>query len=484
MFLLAIFFLIGFSPWIFLNWRTHFGGFVIQGTPILECFNWKNFFKRLLDYKTFPVYELFSVFGSEELNPFTPPRLVRCFYRLLFGAPMIAAFVYAQPFSEGQSFVRRLKHQQLLSYALLHMLIFCLITQFTDFRATRFFIPVQPFLFFLSAYAVAWLEHRFSVQAVKIQRLFFCSLLFASVGIFSRMISLEDTGHALKTKGTNYAWLVISPASRNWQERLKQFQKFKDELTSDNEYEMLIELAAPIVSEIRLQNPEEELNHLESLMPSDFRQYFYYALGMEMMGRHHFRVEETMEELKFLKSRSERDYNLAILGMLSSAFGEISEPVPFTEMMRIYAKLPGVAAPYYWKRRGIEWIHSRLEDRPPAASLQSEFEQFLTSIDPQFQSYVLQGVGMFLYEAWSAQPFDPYYNQVLFLINQYPEPYMKHFFYGAGLGARIYGTGLSTRTPYDFGLLKLFKKGLSLKARQSFEEGKAADSDFLKIFHG
>ena len=167
-FLFAVFFLLGFSPWIWFNVTHHFEGLIVADKPMLYWFTHDSFsgsLSRLWDVTT---TKLINSFGFQDIG-----LIGRQLYYLIFAGSFLGIlFINRKPLLKiagGIMSFRRfavapkevLGHTLLIVFPVVYFIIlgisgFEFQGKFDDlllryFYQHRFFIPVYPFIFALTA---------------------------------------------------------------------------------------------------------------------------------------------------------------------------------------------------------------------------------------------------------------------------------------------------------------------------------------------
>ena len=209
-------FAIGFSPWIAINLKNGFKGFVIYGIPlwrhiqhypVLSLTFWKVSF-----WKTLFIYDIFQAFSHPDLGLGAFRPLVSWIYTFLLTAPVVVWF-FLRPSTEifSTPFFRKTSSQVTL-YFIFYGLVHSAVIQLTDFTGNRYLMPLMPAIFFGWARVMESLES-FSPRIRKASRILFAGpLIGLGVWLWISMASPAYAGYLLKTPGYSYDYMASIPA--------------------------------------------------------------------------------------------------------------------------------------------------------------------------------------------------------------------------------------------------------------------------------
>ncbi len=270
--LVSAFFLIGFSPWILINWHSHFQGLLLQGTPLHQCFHWKFFLKRLWYFRESSFYRLFSVHNLPTPLPEISPRLITHFYRLLFLMPAILLFIV-----RGKEMKEKIKNllasRSPVLFSLIYLSVFLLISQATEFKEARYFIPAQPFVFFLSICALDGLTRFFSkpFYGKLIPGVFFAAVIFGSAAFHAPGMSFAHRGKLFYVKPYSLNWFLLSPVCQTPDMCLETYKNFRNKENLSPEEILIFRsgVAQKLLEEIPFLSPLNELKALRARSPQE-----------------------------------------------------------------------------------------------------------------------------------------------------------------------------------------------------------------------
>ena len=449
-----LFFLgIGFSPWILLNLKHHGIGLVVQGKPIWESIHIKFFVKRILDLRTSTLYELFSYYDISDL-PSIPFGGTLWFYRAFYIIP-IGSLVW-KALSKKKDFFWN-KEKPLVMIAALYLFLFCTLAQCTGYEAIRYFIPTNPFIFYLQAFSI----HYFSRNEPK--RLYTFLILLVSGAFFfqGRLLSFSDMGYALRVPGFSFSWLTGSPVCANPKNCLDAYLHLKKRFPKIETQTALQDLFLALASDIPSENLQSELDQIEQQIPKHLYPSFYFAMGYEIYAKNHQNFLESLNAAAVLiKPRSELYFKLTTFGLIRAALTNI-HPQPVEEMLRLQPNIPDFALSEYWRQRGQEWLQSFALSKQTSRPFDKEIIPFRQKLPKTAFDFFFQGLGECTYGYWSVNrtslisPMD---------FSHFSEQERINF---------IKGAGSESSKPYDADkavLRKMFLKKAGFEYQKIFDE--------------
>ncbi len=287
----ALGFLMGFSPWIVINVQTHFAGLVVQGTNVWEHFGLAHLWDELAHPLELAPVEFLRTLASDASDDprYLPRRAVYLLYALLYLGPLLTAGVLRLKTVRSAPAGPSLTRPTLTGFAILYLAIFALAVQCSDFRATRYHVPAYPFLFFLTAYSLAYCQDRFPRVQKKIQIIFLASVVVLSIGTHAPLVSLDRPGEALSAKGYSYVEMPFMylnthpPAGLDQREVILQqvlsshfslfFSTIFPKLSSDDQRELSRTIALLLAETAPLKGQAKDFARLERLVPPGFDRY-------------------------------------------------------------------------------------------------------------------------------------------------------------------------------------------------------------------
>ncbi len=396
----------GFSPWILINLKTHAAGFWVQGRPFWAGFDIKNFAKRILDFRTSTLYQLFSYFDILE-PPFLGSKPVIWFYRFIFLTPPAVYTLRCLKNKKAPDW----RAHPLVTISVIYLALFCFVTQFTDYSATRYWIPAKPLLFYLCVWCLFQLfPHRKKLTAVFTGFLIFGTCLWQG-----KLIALPDAGYTLKSRGYAYAWLIGSPACSNSKQCLDAYLYFEPRLSEEGKESIILDLCLALASDLPFENLQKELDDAEKVIPERLLGTFYYALGYEIFARNNQDFLKTIRAVnRDIPARGENYYQLTVWGAMDCGLNSFEGISPET-MFEIEKEIPEFAKNRYWRLRGYEWYQMLVFSKPPPAPLLAEIQAFLPQIPENLQGLFIEGIGKGIYSHWRINQQIHYADQETFL---------------------------------------------------------------------
>ena len=219
-YLFLLFFIVGFSPWIII---CHFESILRFGKPLEFAWisqvkqNLPSFFERFLDSSIFFYKSLFSSDVSDKIDmvklfPWLSPQLYRIYFLIFLISYSFCLWIerhsFAKLFFSVFSFKRNAKLEEIspslpvLIFPISFLLIYALTTgQGTNEAASRYFMPLYPFVFMIIAIFLDFLwKKRLSIISI-------CSIIFlTAIFFFSTIPGLQyrNIFQLLKIRGYGY----------------------------------------------------------------------------------------------------------------------------------------------------------------------------------------------------------------------------------------------------------------------------------------
>jgi len=460
--LFALFFLIGFSPWIVFNLNNNFSGLFIHGVPFWAHFRWNHFQESLANYWT--LTGLFPTLRSPESWPLTPV------YSLLFLGIISSHAIF--------TLWNRPSVKDLYVFSMLYLVLFIAVLLSSYFFSLSYLIPAFPFFFFLAAHSLAEGERRFPPRYRKIPLFFLTALIGGGIYSQTHRFSIPRAGQALRTKGYSYFTAASVPICNDFDCVARRYQTLKPKLDPESLHELSVGAAFDLAGLILpFKNLSEEVDRIQSFNVPPFENYFYYFLGMAALSRNHYHLPSAVEAIEFLKIRSPRFYNLAWRGIaLELGYGPadtlIEKPDEFAR------EIPSSVVSHYWRGVGRELGKYLCARNPSLAGFEESLRDLLKRMDRHHQEDILQGVGASLYVEWSLNPARPPFRPKE--IEQFPEEFHHALFQGAGI-AFIEDTRTDLAISSNNWLEEAFTESLEPQNQRYFEEGKNTVSKYFVV---
>lgn len=304
-YLFLLFFIVGFSPWIII---CHFESILRFGKPLEFVWisqvkqNLPSFFERFLDNAIFFYKSLFSSDVSDKIDmvklfPRLNPQLYRIYFSIFLISYSLCLWIerhsFAKLFSSVFSFKRNAKLEEIspslpvLIFPISFLLIYALTTgQGTNEAASRYFMPLYPFIFMIIAIFLDFLwKRRLSIISIC-----FIALLTA-IFLFSTIPGLQyrDIFQLLKTRG--YGYHLYHTLSR-LRYKPENTEKFLNEIESKNRFckpDIYFGLGYYYSKKHRMPIMELE---------KDYLPFFYISLGYHKRCEFSFLEKLKREDLK------------------------------------------------------------------------------------------------------------------------------------------------------------------------------------------
>jgi hypothetical protein len=405
----ALGFLVGFSPWIVMNVQTHFAGLVIHGKNVWEHFGLDYLWQGLSDPRRLAPYEFFTNIASSDPRDL-PRRAVNLLYSLL---------------KTGRSSPARLRPTRptLLGFSILYLVVFALAVQLSDFRATRYFLPAYPFLFFLVAHSLAYCQDLVPRVQRQIQTVFLASVVVIGLGTHAPLVSLDWPGYTLSAKGYSYAplprfyWDAHTPVvSDNPASILQLLQRpilsdLLPKLSPDDQRDLSRAIALLLAETAPLNGRAEDFARIERVVPPGFDKYFYYQVGVMAMDRHPNELPKAVAAVEFVRHRSAVAHHLSLVGIyhLWPEFASIDTSPE--SLLNASAGVAPELLPHYWRALGHvlgHWAGRSWNGTEESLSLlKTHLQEFVPRLEPSVQRSFLQGVGELLFHHLIMTPREP-----------------------------------------------------------------------------
>src|SRR3989475_12830062 len=415
-------FLAGFFPWIVINAQTHFAGLVVHYRNVWEHFGLDHLWDGLAHPRRLSLYEFFADIASvDDWDLYR--RGVNLLYSLLYLGPILTAGVLrwktGRSSPAGANYSGRgarvstreagtrpsrthPTRPTLVGFASLYVVVFALVVQFSDFRATRYHLPAYPFLFFFTAYLLARCQDAFPHVQRQIQTVFFASVVVLGLGTHAPLFSLDRPGVALSTKGYSYALLPESylythapagPVDREFLLEVVQrpfLSSILPKLSSDDQRDLARAIVLKLAETAPLYGQAEDVARFERLVPPGFDRNFYYCVGVTAMGRPPNELPKAIAAVEFLRHRSASAHHLALVGIYDwwPRFASID-----TSPESLLNPPAGVAPellPHYWRALGHVLGHWHSTE-VSLSLLTARLQAFVPRLKPSVQRSVLQG---------------------------------------------------------------------------------------------
>lgn len=347
-------FLIGFSPWIFINLQIQFNGFSVNGISILNHLQFLPW-----SPKTFFLRDIFTLF-LPAAGRWHPGYLeVKSLYVILLTAPVIVWFFLRLYQNEkGQRDFSK-PGSDVSLYFILYAFFHCLAVEFTDFQAERYMMPLMPAIFFGWARVMESLES-ISPRIRFWNRIFFAApLLGLGAVLWISMISPAYAGSLLKIRGYAYDYLARIPECSNYDACLSLHRKIAEKLSPQDQSELWTAFAERAAGEWVDRN-----EHLSSEMPfvsPSFYPAFYFHFGHYYLDRKEQLLQKAF--LDFHKEWEEQspEFQIGFLGMLYQfeSYPIYERPYLINREQKPsllsngYFRVVGTQYTVYWRNKGV-----------------------------------------------------------------------------------------------------------------------------------
>lgn len=299
--------LVGFSPWIMINFQSGWAGLDFFKTFMPDLFFDAHREYGLLDWKQSSLYRIAASFFLTDSSDGEIQRWTFRLYPFLCIGPILL--------SAGLMFFERLKfpfrqdaqlQNPVLQYALIYAGLFTVIFHFVGVKAQRYLTPVYPVLFILWAMSVTYLGRRFSKGLPHGRTLLIVAVTASSLlGIWPRLTAdVSLWGLAARLKGYSYDWLSEAPVAKNTSRLLDFARQVESKLDPEAHFSFLHAIASQLSSVQDLSRLDEEINILLPKMPEKLKPLFFYYLGREIMSRVEPHIDQGEKLGKSLQQRA------------------------------------------------------------------------------------------------------------------------------------------------------------------------------------
>jgi 4-amino-4-deoxy-L-arabinose transferase-like glycosyltransferase len=479
-------FLAGFSPWILMNLQTNFAGLVVHDRNMREVFGLAYLWEGLTNPRRLFPYEFFADIASDDPHD-QHRRAVNLLYSLLYLGPILTAGVLCLKTGRFAPTTPRTTRPTLVGFALLYLVVFALAVLFSDFRKTRYHLPAYPFLFFLVAHSVAYCQNLLPLIEKKIQAAFLTSVAVLGLGTHAPLLSLERPGFTLSAKGYAYAFmpetylwthgalLYSHAAGVSWDHtsvaKLVQRPLLSDilpKLAADDKRELSRGIALLLADAATVNGQVEDFARIEQAVPPGFDREFYYLVGAAALGRSRTELSKGIEAVEFLRHRTPAMHHLALIGLCRTWPTVAALDSSPDALAKMPAPVPPELAPHYWRAIGSLAVRYWYDTERSLSLLKTHLHEFVPRLDPEVQSYVLQGVGEGLFHRLIDAPWIPPAE-----LERFPYAYQESLLEGWGMAfaeldrfSELPWHGQAS--PYWMTLTK----GLSTKSLSSVQQGK------------
>jgi dolichyl-phosphate-mannose-protein mannosyltransferase len=479
----ALGFVVGFSPWISINLQIHFAGLVVQGKPVWEHFGFEHLWDGLSHpWRLAPIKFLRTIASDDAWDLYR--RTVNLLYALLFLGPILTVGVLRLKTGRSAPGEASPTRPTLVGFAILYLVVFILAVQFSDFRDARYNVPAYPFLFFLTAYSLAYCQDLLPGVQKKIQIAFLASVVVLGLATHAPLLSLDRPGEALSAKGYAYPLMPLlylythAPATlaeRGFFEEgdrevlLEVVQRpflsaILPKLAADDQRDLSRAIALLLAEAVPLNGQPEDFARFERVVPPRYLPLFYYAVGGTAIGRYAHDVEKAAAAVKFLEHRSPTAHHLALIGIYRAwPRGAALHSSPEALVISPASMVPELS-PHYWRALGFLAGRYWQETDPSLSLLNAHVQAFVARLEPNVQRYVLQGVGELLINTPRVSPAE---------LERFPPAYQPSLLEGWGMGLGEEGLESSFGTTWT--------KGLSARSLSYVQQGKA---QFDALFEG
>lgn len=392
-------FLAGFSPWIWSNVHSGFGGLKVHNAYLWWHFRpggsleyWKMYY-----WKFSVLRDFFGIFFHPKLWPTQPQSFVNWLYAGFLVAPIttLVCLKLWHRIPGKKNFPPPLSHVSLYFtfYALAHSAAI----QFTDFKAVRYMMPVMPAIFFAWARAIESLES-FSPRLKNLSRIVLV-VPFLGLGVFLwiSMVSPAFAGYLLKTPGYAYDYTASIPAcsamipfadDRRIDHCARLHKKMSAHISSQYQKGLWLSLAANMAEIAAYRNSVSIVDRLD-FPDSEYAAAFYFHFGRFVFQYHSSDVNQAFSYLKSMFDANSAALKLSILGLLYAAaqLREIDteqltkETIP-EEIKENYSWSLGFQHSRFWQKIGLpeEQILSRIDEVSAQSWSNSERAAFFSGM--------------------------------------------------------------------------------------------------------
>lgn len=462
-----LFFGIGFSPWIAINCCSQFQGLSIQGAGFFDIFHWKFFIKKVLNFHHSSPYLLFAVHQLPSVVPEFSPLWVTRLYRVLYLLPMLF-FAWFQ----RQTLKKLFSGHSPARFAVLYLGLFILISQATEYREVRYFIPAQPFVFFLAYLCVDRLTQKFRIDFLR--KIYLGSLILLSAALHVRTFYPEYAGEVFRIKPYSFEWFLLSPACSTPEKCFQTYGNFrnKERLDPRDQFVFKSGVTQKLLEEMPFRKPGEELIALKKRAPGELHRYLDYYFGYETLARNEENLQKTLEILKNTGLESGESRYWAALGVFRYPFRLTTEAPSLLFYKNLAAFMQPEAIPEFWRQVGFLWAEYYEQSKKNPAAVFAEVRRQSLDVPDEVRVCFLEGAGRFFYLQWYLNPYDE-----LFSFDSLPRDIAGDVVRGAGIGLA------ESQNFFARIFFKMFMKRLNPAFEKDFAQGYAQGAAFIKDFH-
>ena len=485
----ALGFLVGFAPWIIMNLQTNFAGLVIYDKNVWEHFRLEHLWEDLAHPWTLaPVEFLRAIASDDDWDLYR--RAANLLYALLYLGPTLTAGVLWLKAGRSKPAGPRPTRLTLVGFVSLSVVVFFLVVQLSDFRSRRYYVPAYPFLFFLTAYSLAYCQDLVPHIRRKIQTVFLTSVVVFGIGAHAPLCSLDQPGYALSAKGYSYAFLPETYSSthatagsgdhdfiRRWV--LRPFlSAILPKLSPDDQWDLSRAIVWILAEAAPLNGQPEDFARIERVVPAGFDRYFYYEVGAAAIERHPHELSKAIAAVEFLRHRLATSHRLALVGIYRKWARLATHDRALESLVNAPAAMAPELTPHYWRAIGYWAGRSRFVTERSLSRLSADLRSYMLRLDPSAQRAFLQGVGQGLFTR-------------LFFRSRimraqierfFPQAYHQDLFEGWGMALGEFEMySLVSWKGHESLLWVVSTKGLSARSLAYIQQGKA---QFEALFEG
>ncbi len=435
----AIFFVVGFWPWIIVNVHNGFAGLVIRGTKVWDYFGFEYPLGALSNPRGLFLYELFANIGSQDSRDLLR-RATNLVYSGIFLGPILSVVGMSVRNSlRSQPTERKSNRLRLEFFGALYLCLFALIVELSHFKAASYNIAVYPFLFFFATYSIARLQDTFPLVQARIETVFLSSVIVFGIGAHAPLCSLDRAGYAFSAQGYSYGLLPVfyfsraSVASAGDEAVPQLVQKpflssILPKLSAEDQKEMSLSIVQILAGAAPLNGSPRELSRIQGLIPRGFDKHFDYWLGITAMYRHRNDLWAAVAAVDFLQHDSTGSHPLVLIGIYRAWPEVASLDVSPESVANSAAAVPPELQPHYWRAHGHIAGRYWYDKGGSLAHLDTQLQVLMPRLDPSVQRYFLQGVGQLLFSRlFTAPSFKPSE------MERFPDAYQQGLLEGWGM---------------------------------------------------
>lgn len=444
-------FVVGFSPWIYTNYRTHFGGLYIMNQPILSYISLPHPAEGLSRYlwRTCFLRDVFDAFSHTDIGFPASGFLINWIYVFLLTAPLLILFFLNLEKGRKNIFFTK-PHSDISFYFLVYAVIHCAALQLTSFEGRRYVAPLMPAIFYVWARMMESLES-FSIFVMKASRKFFAApLLGLSVLLWFLMISPAHAGLLFKTQGFAYDYAASIPACTSYKgvDPCTQIAlKLPREDRSDLERAEAESLADTVA------NPVGGMPFENVVFPTkEFAAAFYFHYGEHVFYAHNNNIRTTFAFLRETVDQNSTAFDLCLLGMFHAYGFEDLDVMQFlvrefpSKFSEGYFKAIGRQAASYWwgpRTKINEIVERRWRKSMDIRKIYMKIkETFPSDLTPKERAAFFKGLGGFFIRNTYRQPIRGYEDFIR----------AKELFLPADLEAFFQGVGQFEEISFEFSI--------------------------------